>query len=403
MAKLFRVVKLNDRFDTQIYTFLLPNKILREFSPDVYSKDFVCGYQKWTVSFVKSERHLGSYIKLQSLAPGMVCKADYSFTMVNKEHFTKNETYIEKACEFTSDSDTKGRKTFVPLGDLVNRTFMQVNGEFLVELELRNIVSSLECHIIIPRDSQAKYAYNQKLESPYFCFGLFDWSVSLYPNAYTENGEGNVAIQLHRHTSFDHLCNVRFQVTLGETNPFESGVLEHTLDATGNGEPYIVGIPLYSLTRGRSAMRLRIDMLSVVSVSEITVHVLSKTRNRVHLYDRDKQAWMLESDINGKYLAFRLYYTDISHVPRKFTRYVSFNISVLPVDPDKPGVKALDGPFYRYYVQEDLDDGILVHTNISIDEVSHFRLTHTPKVNALDGPFYRTTCTCIRFTCPCQH
>ncbi|KAK3085279.1 hypothetical protein FSP39_000966 [Pinctada imbricata] len=369
MAKLFRVVKLNDRFDTQVYTFLLPNKILRDLSPDVYSKDFVCGYQKWTVSFVKGERHLGSYLKLQNISPGLICKADYSFTMVNKEHFTKNETYIEKGCEFTSESDTKGRKTFVPYEDLINRTFMQVHGDFLVELELRNVVSSLDCLIKIPKDQQSRYNYNQKLESPYFGFGLFDWSISLFPNAYTTEVEGTVAFQLHRHTSFDHLCNVKYQVTLGETNSFETGLLEHTLDAAGNGEPYVVGIPLYAITRGRSSLRLRIEMFSVASVSELTIHVLSRSRNRVHLYDRDKQAWLLESDTSGKHLAFRLYYTDISHVPRKFTRYVNFNLSVLPINPDKPAVRAVDGPFYRYYVQEDLDDGMLIRTNIRIDEL----------------------------------
>ncbi|KAJ8302844.1 hypothetical protein KUTeg_019240 [Tegillarca granosa] len=269
MAKLYRLVKLNDRFSTQVFTFLLPNKILREFSPDVYAKDFVYGFQKWTVSFIKSDKHLGAYLKLQTTSADAVCKVDYSFTMINREHFTKNETFIEKNFIFNKQTNVTGRKTFVPLEDLATRTFMQENGEFLVELELRNIVTTLECYLSIPKEYHSKYAYGPKMESPYFTFGLFDWSISLYPNACTAETEGNVAVQLHRHTSFDHMCDVRYQITLGEKNLFESGTLEQLLDTTGNGEPYVVGCPLHILSRGRATLKVKVDMYNVVSVSEL--------------------------------------------------------------------------------------------------------------------------------------
>jgi hypothetical protein len=96
MAKLYRLVKLNDRFETQVFTFMLPNKILREFSQDIYAKDLVYGHHKWSVSFVKSDKHIGAYIKLQTTSPGVVSKLDFSFTMLNNEHFTKNESFMEK-------------------------------------------------------------------------------------------------------------------------------------------------------------------------------------------------------------------------------------------------------------------------------------------------------------------
>ncbi|XP_021373518.1 uncharacterized protein LOC110463337 [Mizuhopecten yessoensis] len=370
MAKLFRMIRLNDRFDTQVFTFSLPNKILREFSPDVYSKDFVYGYQKWTVSFVKSDHHLGAYLKLQTSSNAMLCKMDYSFTFLNSEHFTKNESFLEKGCEFSDQSDTKGRKTFMPLEDLLHRKFIQENGEFLVELELRNIVSTLNCFLNIPKDYTNRYSYGPRMESPYFSFGLFDWSISLFPNASTADTESNVAIQLHRHTSFDHLCNVKYHVTLGDTDPYESGTIDQLLDATGNSDPYVIGSTLQLLAKGRTSIKVRLDMYSVVSVSEVSLLVLNRNKNGAHLYDRDKQAWMLEADASGKSLAFRLYYTDISHVPRKFTRYVSFNIVVLPANPERNVARALNGPFYRYYVQQDLDDGFMVHTDIKMDELS---------------------------------
>lgn len=192
MARLFRIIKLHDRFDTSVFTFVLPNRILREFSPDMYAKDFVYGYQKWTVSFVKNDHHLGAFLKLQTPSTSMACKLDYSFTMLNHEHFTKNESFIEKDSVFNQESDTKGRKSFVSLSDLATRSFIHENGEFLVELELRNIVSTLECMLHIPKESQSKYIEGGRMESPYFSFGLFDWSLSLFPIASTPEMSGKL-------------------------------------------------------------------------------------------------------------------------------------------------------------------------------------------------------------------
>jgi hypothetical protein len=51
---------------------------------------------------------------------------------------------MEKECEFSYDNNIHGRKTFVPLEDMSKRGFLQGNGEFLVELELRNIITSFD-------------------------------------------------------------------------------------------------------------------------------------------------------------------------------------------------------------------------------------------------------------------
>lgn len=369
MARLYRFVKLGDRFDTQIFTFVLPNKLLREYTPEVYGKDFVYGFQKWNVNFSKSDVHLGAHLKLITASPGMNVNVDFSFTILNKEHFTRNESFSEKGCAFNVEKNTSGRQTFIALGDLVNRNFMQENGEFLIELELRSCLSTFQCYLRMAKDHQSRYSYGPRLESPYFSFGLFDWSVSLFPNASTMEADGNVAIQLHRHTSFDHLCSVRYDVTLGENGLFESGELEQLLDLTGNGDPYIVGSSLNYLARGRAAIKVVVSMYSVVSVSEATLHVLNRNRNRAHCYDRDKQAWMLEADTSNKCLSFRLYYTDISHVPRRYTRYVCWSLNVIPRPISERPLKAVNSPYYKYYVQQDLDEGFEVQTDILVDEV----------------------------------
>ncbi|CAI9716618.1 XP_029657756.2uncharacterized protein LOC115231992 isoform X2 [Octopus vulgaris] len=373
MAKLCRCVKLNDRFDAQVFTFTLPKSIVREFSPDVFSTEIVYGYHKWNVSFIKSERHLGAYLKLLTSTPGLSCRVDYAFTMLNKDHFTRNESFMEKNCDFNDDKLTHGRKTFIGIQDLSNRNFMQDSGEFLVELEMRSIVSTFEYDLAVPKEAYSRHYINEKLETPYFSFGVFDWSVSLFSPNGAHYTEGKTAVQLNRHTSFHHLCNVKYEIALGEEDIYQTGQITQTLDTSGVGDPLIVAATIFELSQGRMVVPVKVTMTSVVLVSEVTMDALGQSRNRAHCYDRDKQAWMLEGDTSGKHLSFRLYYTDISHVPRKFTRFVCWNVSIIPSAGSIVGsntskaVKALDGPFTKYYVQQDLDEGFVMHTDIPVE------------------------------------
>ena len=64
------------------------------------------------------------------------------------------------------------------------------------------------------------------MESSYFLFGLSDWSISLFPDNSVAEADGSVEVQLQRHTSFDHLCYVRYRIILGDEGTFDSGDLE---------------------------------------------------------------------------------------------------------------------------------------------------------------------------------
>ena len=87
---------------------------------------------------------VGAYLTLKNVSAGMTCSIDFSFTMVNKEHFSKNESIIEKIVEFTAEKPTHGRKTFIGISDLNNRQFRHKNDCFLLELELRSIKTFFE-------------------------------------------------------------------------------------------------------------------------------------------------------------------------------------------------------------------------------------------------------------------
>ncbi|KAK3592532.1 hypothetical protein CHS0354_039879 [Potamilus streckersoni] len=401
MAKLQRFLKLKDSFDSQIFTFLVPFMITNEQSTDTFKKDFVYGHHRWTAIFVRSGLHVGTHLKLQTASQGMVVQLDYSFTLLNREHYTRNETYIEKGCRFTHETSLHGRKTFIALNDMIERDFMQEMGDFLIELEVRNISSVFECILRLPKVSQSRYAVGAKLESTYFCFGMFDWSISLFATEGTMEHEEGTSFQLQRHTSFDHLCNVHYNIEIGEGTVVESEQLEQLISLAGNGEPYTVGTSLLKLSKGKGSIKLKICMISVVSISEVSIYPLDKARNKSHCYDRDKQAWMLQSDISGKYLTFKLYYTDVTHVPRKYTRFVSWNIVMLTDRAPKTSVRMVYGPYSKYFVQQDLDEGYIFTTDVAVKELGDpncpFTDTEDQRITAhiewvdshlLSGPIY---------------
>ena len=109
--------------------------------------------------------------------------------------------------------------------------------------------------------------------------------------------------------------------------------------------------------------------MSVSAVSPISLYPFSRTKNKTHLYDRDKQAWMLESDTTGEHLKLRLYYADVYNVPRRFTRHVSWSVSVVPVHGHEKPRRAKDAPFSNYYAQTEQDEGYMMSTDIPVSEV----------------------------------
>src|SRR6218665_574383 len=149
MAKLHRMVKLNDRFDTYVFTFLLPPSVATVTSQDIFSKEFSYGHHRWTLSTVRGDQHLGAYLAMANVYDGMTCSVDFTMTLLNNDHYTKNETYVERGCVFSSQNPRLGRKSFIALTDLTMRGFQlplggDGGGWFLLELELRNCKSSFE-------------------------------------------------------------------------------------------------------------------------------------------------------------------------------------------------------------------------------------------------------------------
>ncbi|KAI0225692.1 hypothetical protein LSAT2_023559 [Lamellibrachia satsuma] len=151
MARLLRFIRLDDSFDTQVFTFALPESLpcldsaaTGSAAGDFISRDFNYGHQRWRVTFARTSSHIGASLTLAHVTTGMTCVVDFNFTMVNREHFTKNDVYSERSCQFTAESPVHARRTFVALSDLRQRGFKQDNGQYTVELEMRNVKNTFE-------------------------------------------------------------------------------------------------------------------------------------------------------------------------------------------------------------------------------------------------------------------
>lgn len=182
---------------------------------------------------------------------------------------------------------------------------------------------------------------------------------------------GKPLIFLTRQTNFDHLCRVKYRLVIGQNDKMlESETIEQVVDISGHAKPYYVGYDLYRLASSKSKLKVKVELISVTAISEVQLYPMNRSKNRAHLYDRDKQAWLIESDISKDTLQFRMYYSDVRNVPRKFLRYVSWNAHVIPARSKKTPTRMLGCPLSNYYAQTDYsEEAYEIETDISVADV----------------------------------
>lgn len=366
MAQLHRFAALNDKNNTSIFTFLLSRKITKSLTPDIFTRDFSCGNQRWCLSFIRREKHVSVYLVLKDAAEGIQVFVDYTITLLNRKHFSRNESFSVRNCEFTQEKETHGRKIFVSIDDLLGRLFNDGNSEFLAELCMRNMKTTFE-HWLPMNDLHRAQGF-PKYETSYFSFGNYDWSVSMFPNGDSAENAGKPLIYLTRHTHFEHLCKLKYGLTLGEGDRcMDSDTIEHVFDISGTGEGYVLNNINISELLCHQKLKVSMELMSVGTISEVKIPVLDKGRNCGTLYDRDKQGWAIVSEFDRGILKFRMFYSDARNVPRNYLRYVCWNGAVVASTGES--VPLLDGPFSKYYVQVDCDDGVDMSSSIRENEV----------------------------------
>uniref|UniRef100_A0A1I8H549 DUF2071 domain-containing protein n=1 Tax=Macrostomum lignano TaxID=282301 RepID=A0A1I8H549_9PLAT len=176
---------------------------------------------------------------------------------------------------------------------------------------------------------------------------------------------------MYRHSSFDHWCRVRYRVQfqLGDI-VYQSDIIDQLLDAKGYGDSYpIRQTSLFANLNSRYPLKVSISLLSMWPVTTVDLIPTSRHKSAARCYDTDKQQWVVETDILGRQLKLRLFYSDVKNVPRHFTRLVSWNAYVVPCEPDRPVVKAVNGPFTNYYSQKEQDEGFDVEMDLPVEEI----------------------------------
>ncbi|XP_014672291.1 PREDICTED: uncharacterized protein LOC106812824 [Priapulus caudatus] len=370
MAQLHRFVRVCDRQNTQIFTFLLSRKVTRPLTPDIFTRDFIYGYHRWCLSFVRTEKHISVFLILRDVSDGVIVTLDYSVSLLHRHHFSKNETFSLRACRFCREQDTHGRKVFVSLDELLGAKYTDGNNEYLVELCMKNVRSTYE-HVLpvggATCDPQPRsHGTPRKYESTYFTFGNYDWSVCLFPNG--DSNQGKPLICLTRHTHFEHPCKLRYTLTLGEGDRcMASDTIEHVFDVTGAGEGYVLNnIDMGSLVR-QHKIKISMELLSVSTISEVKIPLLEKGRNCAQCYDRDKQAWAVVTEFDKGELKLLLFYSDARNVPRNYVRFVCWKAFVVTSSGNE--LPVLDGPFSKYYCQGlNCEDGYEMTTSVRENE-----------------------------------
>ena len=202
MALLTRFIRLPDRANTHVFTFVVTRSVTRDLHRDVTSKEFGYGYHRWAITFSRAGKVLGVYLVWRTPSEGMRVYIDFSFTLLNREHFSANETFSGRQIKFTFDSPAQGNRRYIPVDDIYERNFTDSNGEFQLELTMANPRTLFETDLRLPPMPGNSHHHHQqsttlgtsannhfpktaKLETTYFSFGGFDWNLSLVIEPYS--------------------------------------------------------------------------------------------------------------------------------------------------------------------------------------------------------------------------
>lgn len=126
MALLHRFLRLNDQVstfivnleranfssskgETGIFTFVVTRSVTRDLHRDVTSKEFMYGHQRWAITFSRNDKTLGVYLVWKNPSEGMKTFVDFTITLLNRVHFSENQSFSAKAAKFTTEA--RGKQT----------------------------------------------------------------------------------------------------------------------------------------------------------------------------------------------------------------------------------------------------------------------------------------------------
>jgi len=269
---------------------------------------------------------LGVYLVWRGASRNLRVYVDFTFTLLNREHFSMNESFSGKRVKFTYEAPAQGNRSYIAVADLFSRNFADTNGEFQLELSMANVRTVYMTEVRMPTSVfSAGQTKPSKLETDYIAFGGFDWNLVIYPHGKDTDGRGQdnrVSVYLMRLSGFDHRCRVRYSLALGESDRrIDSGPIEDISDAEGCGFGWHTRVRWSDIAH-KGTLRVSLEMLEARTICEIAVQALgpSLPLPAAPCYDRDKQAWAIRADLNSDTVRLHLVYKDIHNVPRNHLR-----------------------------------------------------------------------------------
>jgi hypothetical protein len=368
MAQLFRFLFTDDRNRSEVFTFMIPSSFILDSEIELKSRDFTSANQKWSLSFIKNSGQLSSFLTLKSVHEGMTVTSDYGITLINREHFTRNESFAEKNAKFTNENPSQGRKAFVSIEALCTLDFMDERGNIQCELELKNVSTAFSYdQLIPPTPSYNRNPSELKYVSEPFAFGNYEWNICIQPKLDSMGAITCLKFYLCRITSLDHLCRISYRYKfINGGFVHDSGIIEQYSDINGASNSYRMD-KIKELLQISGKFVVRLDLIKVNSVFPIMLYPFAHSPQSVHFYDRDRQGWAMDSYIDDNSFILRLFYSDINNIPSGYVRVLSFNISIRHHQTGP--IYVFKKPIIKYYYKREADDGLEITTTIDINEV----------------------------------
>ena len=341
---------------------------------------------------------------------------DLSVSLLSREHFTRNESFVEKNCKFTSKVTLHDRKSFTSINRLCSVDFMDERGNIQCELEIKNLLVSYITEVQLPPQLiNPQYAHvmqttpnrqpmDAKIETAPFFYSNYEWTVVIQPKLDSVGQLGHFRLFVQRLTPCDHSVKLTYRVKLTAgsftwdssqerkvTNPTEINLYEmNYTDIHGLCRPYRID-RVRDLLQANGKLTLTVELKDAVSKSLIDWQgkMTSLTALRsfvavfpiivdpfvpnpvpVPFFDKDQQAWTVEAYIEEQCFIIRLYYSDIFKIPVNYLRAICFNITVRNHRDTKTTTSVFQKPVTKYYSQRDSDEGLEISTTLDVEEVS---------------------------------
>ncbi|CAH8636349.1 unnamed protein product [Heterobilharzia americana] len=323
--QLHRVIRLGDKYDSQVLTFIVPSQLTRGFLQSVQSRDFYYGGHRWFIRMEyykepnehgigKEDSHfvqyrkqpLGVSIHLCSVSSGMTCRLkSVKFTIPHQEFYTQNLVQELEDIQFRCSNISHKISTWIESGLLTNERYLFDDSTCILEVELQDVLTTYEEQLRVPRDSKEAVRC-KSLESTTFSFAgddwslIIDWSISPDKSRMQHKDDSRPRLFIQRHSSPKHWTRLRYG---------------------------------------------RVDLIPTAPQGG---------RNCARVEDPNGVDWIIMSDILGTYIRLKLFLPNESSVKYNDSesnmevRSTAWSVQLIPYDTSLNIVKSMS-PFYVIY------------------------------------------------------